>query len=380
MTALADLLNPYSAEQFVSEVWTTKSLFVGSGGQRKFAELFDWQRLNQLLNYHEFEYPTLRLALNGEVLPADENQRLIQHCQNGATLILDRVHKLVPQISELCGRLRYELGHPVQMNLYSSAPNHQGFRCHYDTHEVFILQIEGCKEWHVFNPTVAYPLIDQKSARLAPPETPPDSSYVLEPGDLLYIPRGHWHYARALDQPSLHLTLGVLCKTGIDYLEWLVADLKQQEIWRKNLPLLSDPAEANQQIESLLQQFCDGLQQKTWSEHRQYFASLEQPIANYAFPQQIGFQIFPQGVETRFRRASYQHFSAEAIPEGYQIIAGSKQIMLRGVPQAFINHWLQQTSFTGADLTKWLADFDWETDIVPLLTRLVTEGIILVEP
>lgn len=382
MTAFADLLHPYSCEQFLSEVWTQKSLFIGAGGHRKFADLFSWQTLNQLLNHHEFEYPTLRLALNGEVLAAAENQRFMQHCQAGATLILDRVHKLVPEISDFCGRLRYELGHPVQMNMYSSTPEKQGFRCHYDTHEVFILQVEGCKEWHVFNATVPYPLVDQKSAQLTPPETPPVLSCVLEPGDLLYIPRGHWHYAVALDQPSLHLTLGILCKTGIDYLEWLIEDLKQQEIWRENLPLLRDPDRAAQQIEWLLQRLSDDLQQGRF-DHRQYFASLELPIANYAFPQQLGFQIFPQGIKTRFRRAHHQHFSAKALPDGFQITAGSKQIMLRGVPQQFVDQFsdqrLQHHAFTGSDVLNWLAGFDWETEIAPLLSRLVREGIILVD-
>lgn len=382
MTAFAELLHPYCYKQFLNQVWTQKSLFVAGGGQRRFAALLSWQTLNHLLNYHEFDYPTLRLAVNGNVLPADENHQFVQHCQDGATLIIDRVHKLIPEIAEFCSRLRYELGHPVQMNLYSSAPEKQGFRCHYDTHEVFILQIEGCKEWHMFNSTLPYPLPDQKSARLTPPDTPPDLSCVLEPGDLLYIPRGHWHYALALDQPSLHLTLGILCKTGIDYLEWLVEELKQQPIWRENLPLRSNPAPADQHIDQLLQRLCEQVQQKDGADHRRYFASLEPP-ARYCFPQQIGFQIFPQGIETRFRPASHQHFHAEAISDGYQIMAGSKQITLRGVPQQFIDHlgeqWHQHMAFTGAEVLNWLTGFDWETEVLPLLSKLVQEGVILVD-
>ena len=32
---------------------------------------------------------------------------------------------------------------------------------------------------------------------------------MLEDGDLLYIPRGWWHVATPLDEPTLHLTVGV---------------------------------------------------------------------------------------------------------------------------------------------------------------------------
>ncbi len=427
MAVLANLLNPYGVERFLSQIWTQKSLYIpgasvettsatgNTSANHKFAALFSWAQLNQLLNFHHFEYPLMRLARDGEVLPATENEKFVQRCQEGATLILDQVHKLMPHLSDFCGELRTELGHPVQMNLYSSGPEKQGFRCHYDTHEVFILQIEGCKTWHVFEPTWPYPLVDQKSVHRSPPDAEPYLTCVLEPGDLLYIPRGHWHYAVALDQPSLHLTLGVLGKTGIDYLEWLLEDLKQQPIWRENLPVApafdgsdhnSSSAQPTQShLDHLMQHLHQYLQQNSQlATYRRYYASLEKPIANYAFPQQIGFQILNHGMETRFSWAKHQHIYAEPLPDqlpdqalnqsqnlaelpvqpqeaiaGYRFIAGSKQITLRGVPQAFIQTWLGQKTFSGQDLIDWLPGFDWASEILPLLQQLVQAGVILVE-
>ncbi|MEH1837976.1 MAG: cupin domain-containing protein [Nostoc sp.] len=132
---------------------------------------------------------------------------------------MDRIHKLVPEIATFASKLRHSLGCRVHVNLYCSLAKQQGFSCHYDLHEVFILQIDGQKEWQIFNDTFKYPLPIQKSDLFSPPDEQPYLNCVLKPGDILYIPRRHWHYAVALDQPSLHLTVGVHCKTGIDFLE-----------------------------------------------------------------------------------------------------------------------------------------------------------------
>merc|ERR1711884_674119 len=44
--------------------------------------------------------------------------------------------------------------------------------------------------------------------------------FVLEPGDLLYIPRGWMHEADALEQDthSMHITLGIYLELNADYL------------------------------------------------------------------------------------------------------------------------------------------------------------------
>jgi ribosomal protein L16 Arg81 hydroxylase len=385
MSVFAELLNPYPPDVFFRENWTQKSVVISGQNAQKFADLFSWKQLNELLNFHEFDYPILRLAKDEEVLHPNENANFLKHCQNGATLILDRVHKFVPAIADLTTKLRSEIGHPVQTNMYCSSPATQGFRCHYDTHEVLILQIDGCKQWHVFDQTVQYPLVEQKSAALVPPSEPPYLSCVLQPGDLLYIPRGHWHYAVAQDQPSLHLTLGVLCKTGIDFLAWLTEDLKQQALWRENLPLRSNftTTALSDHVDTLLENLKHYLEQKcTEATYTRYFASLEPPIATYAFPHQLGFNIFEQGIYTRFRKPNHQRM--DVVTESsedhiYQLIAGSKEITLKGIPKTCLDNLCDRSQFSGVEVRDWLPDFDWEAEIAPMLTNLVKLGILLVD-
>ena len=63
------------------------------------------------------------------------------------------------------------------------------------------------------------------AARLT--EDPDIHVLLLEAGDLLYIPRGWWHVAMPLDEPTLHLTVGVNNLTGADFLRWFADRLRR---------------------------------------------------------------------------------------------------------------------------------------------------------
>jgi ribosomal protein L16 Arg81 hydroxylase len=383
MSAFKQLLYPYDIDNFLKTFWTQKSLLISGQGDQRFRHFFSWEKLNHLLNYHELD-AAMRLAVDGKVLDPKENSNFLQHCQQGATLIIDRVHKLVPELANFVSELRSQIGHPIQINLYCSWPGKQGFRCHYDTHDVFILQIDGCKEWNVFTDTLKYPLKTEKSAQLQPPDEPPYLNCILEPGDVLYIPRGHWHYALALDRPSLHLTLGIHGKTGIDVLSWVVEELKQNEQWRQTLPLLSpeSPVSCSQHIEKLARDLMGYLSTEEVGDH--YIRHLQtsyKPIGGIALPQQAGFEIFIQGVNTGFTQSIDRPIEIRELETGlgYQVTVGHQEILLRGISKSFIQTLFSTATFTGIDVMNWLPDYDWEIDIVPLLTRLVKESILSVD-
>jgi hypothetical protein len=62
--------------------------------------------------------------------------------------------------------------------------------------------------------------------------------HVLQTGDLLYIPRGWWHLAIPLNEPTLHLTIGVSNPTGADFLSWFIDQLRESEVVREDIPHL----------------------------------------------------------------------------------------------------------------------------------------------
>ena len=54
--------------------------------------------------------------------------------------------------------LEEQLGHPCQANAYLTPPGSQGFALHSDTHDVFVFQTFGAKEWEVHDEAGAHRL------------------------------------------------------------------------------------------------------------------------------------------------------------------------------------------------------------------------------
>ena len=82
----------------------------------------------------------------------------------GATVVLQALHRTWPPVIDFCTRLAAELGHPVQANAYITPPSSRGFSAHYDVHDVFVLQLAGRKHWTIHEPVHPDPLRDQPGA------------------------------------------------------------------------------------------------------------------------------------------------------------------------------------------------------------------------
>ena len=96
---------------------------------------------------------------------------------------------------------------------------------------MFVLQIDGEKEWTIHAPVLDAPLRSQpwterRTAVEAEAVRPPLITTVLKPGDCLYLPRGYLHAAQALGGISTHLTIGVQSWTRYHLAEQLSATLR----------------------------------------------------------------------------------------------------------------------------------------------------------
>jgi ribosomal protein L16 Arg81 hydroxylase len=68
---------------------------------------------------------------------------------------------------------------------------------------------------------------------------------------MIYMPRGWWHVAFPLDEPSLHLTMTIVPATGADLLTWSVDALKKHPEVRMNVPEPASPAERKEYVSKL---------------------------------------------------------------------------------------------------------------------------------
>jgi hypothetical protein len=256
---LSKLLEPFPREEFLDACWGKTFKHV-RGGAGKFARLMPWARLNEILRRHRLDFPRLRLVRDGETLPASTCLRyttarrgrgpiprlkpveLNEQLRRGATLVLDAVDELSEPAGELAASLEHAFRENVQINCYAGWQTSPGFDLHFDRHDVFVLQVAGRKRWSVYGETRPHPVADDSEAAPRPAGGPLWEG-VLEDGDLLYMPRGWWHVAVPLNEPTLHLTVGVHKRTGLDFLKWLSERMRASEAFREDLPRLTSEEE-----------------------------------------------------------------------------------------------------------------------------------------
>jgi hypothetical protein len=257
--SLAEILEPCAPGEFLDSLWGVNVLHV-RGRARRFAHMMPWTLLSEILSRHRLDFPRLRLVRDGKPLPVAEyllhttsarrktsipklkHAELARRLREGATLVLDAVDELSEPIEALAKNLELFFREHVQVNLYAGWQSARGFDLHWDDHDVFILQVSGRKSWSVYGMTRPFPLVNDIE-RAEKPTCAPLWQGTLKDGDLLYIPRGWWHVAEPLAEPTLHLTVGVHNRTGIDLLSWFAERMRASETFRKDLPRLSSQRE-----------------------------------------------------------------------------------------------------------------------------------------
>merc|ERR1712202_58595 len=110
----------------------------------------------------------------------------------------------------LCSTLQDHFQNMVGANVYLTPPGTQGFAPHWDDVEVFMLQLEGKKHWRIYSPRNKEETLPRfSSANLEQDEVgTPIIEVDLEPGDMIYMPRGTIHQGNCLsEEHSLHITI-----------------------------------------------------------------------------------------------------------------------------------------------------------------------------
>lgn len=231
---IKNIIEPVSEEIFKSTYFKKKGLFI-KGDCTKFKTLFDWDDINNIIDSAILPDKDILLINNGKFKEYFSKNDLMSEVNNGATLIINKLHQKNCKVGLLVEEVEFFFQEPVQVNMYLGQPNIGGFNLHYDTHDVFIFQIAGNKKWTVYEPTLEFPVFNMKTHGKEIPQSEPYLDCTLTAGDFLYLPRGHWHAPIAQNEPSIHLTLGIKSRTGLDFLNWLKDELSEQSIWREEL-------------------------------------------------------------------------------------------------------------------------------------------------
>lgn len=184
---------------------------------------------------HPNAYTTTHSSRRGAGITIVDMRRLAQLLREGVTLVADSLDAVDPVLEVACRALRWWTEETVRVNAYLTTGATAGFPLHWDDHDVIVVQLDGTKTWEVRGTSRPAPMFRDAARNDTAPEEVLWAGE-LRAGEVLYIPRGHWHHARCLGGHSLHLTFGLTRRTGVDWLRWVADHSRELDAFREDLP------------------------------------------------------------------------------------------------------------------------------------------------
>lgn len=244
---LAALIAPIAAETFFADYYERKALHAKRDEPDRYAGLLSVDRIDEILAGVDLSADSLEMARAeprmqvGDFTHKDgvvDRGAVVRHYQQGATIILPHLHQLDATLAEFCRALEECLCSHIQTNAYLTPPDSQGFRTHYDDHDVFIVQVSGEKNWKFYSTPIENPYRGERFQSDVHEAGDPVHEFLLKAGECAYLPRGLMHDAVATgSEPSLHITVGVIVKTWADLMLEAVSEVALREPrFRRSLP------------------------------------------------------------------------------------------------------------------------------------------------
>jgi JmjC domain len=214
------LLQPVTCEDFATRYWDRNYLHVGGRGQSYYRDLYSLSDLDRSLNTFCIRPPFVRVVRDGKELSlrslsggglrrAQLLEEVLAYYRDGATIVAQFLHEQDARLRAFGRKFSAALSAGVQINAYMSPNRERGLKKHFDTHDVFVMQLHGRKAWTLYERIPLAPFQGERPNPEAVEAMEDCAELVLAPGDLLYIPRGLVHKAESLETSSLHLTVGV---------------------------------------------------------------------------------------------------------------------------------------------------------------------------
>lgn len=245
--ALGFLMAPVSREAFVAQYYERQALLNIRGEPERYASLLTLPMLDDFIASADLREGMIELTNRNNPIGREDytyedgrisRTAVAREYLRGATIILPHLHESLFQLGEFARSLEEVFSCHVQTNIYLTPQGNQGFPPHYDNHDVFIMQISGAKAWRLYDTPVATPYRGERFKLDLHKPSEVRQEFTLHAGDCVYIPRGLMHDAENVgEEPSLHITVGLITKTWADLLLEAVSELALEEPgFRRSLP------------------------------------------------------------------------------------------------------------------------------------------------
>ena len=262
-------LGDLSLETFLAEYWQKKPLLVRNAlpnvkppiAADELAGLACEEEVESRLIIHDAENDQWDLT-HGPFAEAKFSDLPKTHW----TLLVQAVDHWVPAAAEFLSQFYFIPSWRVDDLMISCSGDKGGVGPHYDNYDVFLVQVSGRRQWDVGG------LYDESSPRR--PDAPvkiltewePEQSWVLEPGDMLYVPPRVGHSGVAVGEDCMTCSVGFRAPAHrdilLDYPEYIGEQLSEDIRYADpNLVAQSNPgqitSEAVQNVQKILTQYVE---------------------------------------------------------------------------------------------------------------------------
>ncbi|MDK2125656.1 cupin domain-containing protein [Parachitinimonas caeni] len=257
---ICTLLGGISAEQFLAEYWQKKPLLIRQA-VKEIRQPLDLEQLCRLAcrddvesRLVEFNHGRWKLE-HGPFRPA----RFKRLGESDWTILVQNVNHHLPHIAELLYQLDFMPLVRLDDLMVSYAPPGGTVGPHFDSYDVFLLQVGGKKRWQISSQT-NIELVEDAPLKILK-RFEPEQEWILEEGDMLYLPPRFAHHGVALE-PGMTYSIGFRAPTAqemaVGFLDYLRDKIQLEGMYADpDLVATADPAAIEDtfvgRIETMLQ-------------------------------------------------------------------------------------------------------------------------------
>lgn len=220
----SSLLGGLSKRVFLRRHWQKRPLLVRQAFDRSIVRLLDKRRLMSLAGRDDVEARLVERrgavwrVRHGPIARARFPSPQRRHW----TLLVNGVNLHVEAAQLLLQRFAFLSWARIDDLMASFAAPGGGVGPHFDSYDVFLVQGAGRRSWRVASPR-NYSLVESAPLKLID-DFQPEDEYLLEPGDMLYLPPGWGHEGTALEA-CLTYSVGFRAPRAAElaaaFLDWL---------------------------------------------------------------------------------------------------------------------------------------------------------------
>ncbi len=199
------LLGGISPEQFMAQYWQKKPLLIRAAVPN-FKPLVSEDQLWSLAANEEVESRLIQKTAKNWKLTQGPVPESISSKKKDWTLLVQGVDLHVPAVHELLAAFRFVPDARLDDLMISLAGAGGGVGPHFDSYDVFLLQAAGRRQWKI-SAQKDLTLVEDVPLKILQ-NFKPTQEWILEPGDMLYLPPRYAHDGVALDAGCQTYSIG----------------------------------------------------------------------------------------------------------------------------------------------------------------------------